>query len=181
MTQTMYFDETPIVTISALLALCDECKKYYRFGTNHWAAFRRLRKDDSNMSYIGDRLGMEFPKNQPPKEIVQAIQAFLGKSKVSNEKVRQMLVSGLPHHAYLSKYSLSNTTNLRREFDRFKVGVIKTINQRSKLNGGIRMLPTRPIRGSKKAGKSIKSKISRGSTNAPPGNARGYALGGPVV
>lgn len=176
----MYFDETPVVTIAALLHLCDASRKYYRYGTNHWAAFQALRKNDSDLTSMGSYLDMTFPKNQPPKELIETIQSYMASKRISNETIRTMLVKHVPHHVYLAKYTLTNRVQLRREFERFKAGVVKAVNARSKQNGGIRMLLSRPVKQEKKPSKKS-SKISRGSTNAPAGNARGYAYGGPVV
>jgi hypothetical protein len=142
----MYLDETPVVALVTLVNdFCTEQQKYFKFGTNHWALFKALRKNDGHIETVGARIGVEFKKNRAPQELVDAVQTFLLPKKKADQAVRQMLEQYLEFHCYRAKYALTNTEQLQREFARFQAGLVRFINQAQRKNG-IKMLLSRPSR-----------------------------------
>lgn len=147
MAQVMYLDETPVVALVTLLNnFCSEQNRYFRYGTNHWAMFKSLRTHDNHISSVGARIGVDFPKNRAPQELIDAMQEFFIEGKKSDATLRRILEVNIEHHAYRAKYALTNQEQLKREFERFRVGIVKYVNQVHKKNG-IRMMLTRPKKG----------------------------------
>lgn len=134
MTQTLYIDDMSVAELLTYVGhFCHEQNKYVKFGKNLYGAFKRLKRD-GQLAAVSGRIEVQFKENPVPKELVEAIQKFMVKGRISNERIRE-IVGRIEKKAYQAKYTLDNDKVLRQEFRRFTDGIIKHVNKNWRRRG----------------------------------------------
>lgn len=145
--QVLNLDEVRISEIVSLIGgFCGEQAKFFKYGTDHFTAFKVLRKM-GELRRVAERVGYIYNTRPVPDELVKTIQKFLIPKRVADDSIRACM-SSIPGHNYLTKYTLEDPDKLKEEFEKFMTAVVKHVNTKNK-QYGVTLIRRRPVKASK--------------------------------